>query len=485
MKQYLDIELNTSDSIQQFNDTQVKKAVSILEKYISLMQNDNRIFEKGTDLVLTGDFNDVSLKRSTLINSKIQKVDFGNAALTSSYFSDTDFSDSTFDKSNMQYCQFIQNEWKNVVILSTNLSYSNFYGVTFKNVTFDGSTVAEILFEKCHFENCKFISSMMENTVFLCCTFQDVKFSSSNIEYMELKKCKFKKVFFPMSQFAYVYGILHTLSDNKNNIMLTADNNAISLNDYLNLKESFVVYYTSVQEYFPLANFYLAENKKKFAFNCIVMGMRQAIIQRNFRMLKFFCKLAKQGNIFSYETLKKLYASIETYVSEQKFNIYEQRSFIYNIGEIRSTLLESFDEYPTAQITMQTNIDSKERDKVMQFIEYIDNEINDLCTQKISHIEIRHNSDCNFIAYICAHYNEILFLINIFLTFAKGIDYVQQKILTHQQIELNRLEIKEKKEKIKKAEERNEELEHNNVEYTVQFIIDNPTANLDETNIYL
>lgn len=202
-------------------------------------------------------------------------------------------------------------------------------------------------------------------------------------------------------------------------------------------------------------------------------------------MLKFFCKLAKQGNIFSYEVLKKLYASIEAYVSEQKFNIYEQRSFIHNIGEIRSTLLESFDAFPTARIAMQTNIDSKESEKVMQFIEFIDNEINDLCTRKISHIEIRHNSDCNFIAYICAHYNELLFVINVFLTFAKGIDFVQQKIITCQQIELNRLEIKEKKEKIKRAEERSEELERSNVEYTVQFIINNPTADSDQTNIYL
>lgn len=485
MKQYLDIELNSGDSIQLFNDTQVKKAVNILEKYISLMQNDNRIFEKGNNLVLNGDFNDVSLKRSTLIDSKIQEVNFGNAALTSSYFFNTDFNDSRFDKSNMQYCQFIQNKWENIVILSTNLSYSSFYGVTFKNVTFEGSTVAEILFEKCYFENCKFASSMMENTVFLCCTFLDVKFSNSNIEYMQLKECKLKNVFFPMSQFSYIYGILHALGDNKNDIMLSADSNTISLKEYLDLKEYFIVYYTSVQEYFPLANFYLAENKKKLAFNCIVMGMRRSIIQRNFRMLKFFCKLAKQGNIFSYEVLKKLYASIEAYVSEQKFNIYEQRSFIHNIGEIRSTLLESFDEFPTARIAMQTNIDSKESEKVMQFIEFIDNEINDLCTRKISHIEIRHNSDCNFIAYICAHYNELLFVINVFLTFAKGIDFIQQKIITCQQIELNRLEIKEKKEKIKRAEERSEELERSNIEYTVQFIINNPTADSDQTNIYL
>lgn len=485
MKQYLDIQLHSKDDIQQFNDTQIAEAITTLEKYIPLMQNDNRIFEKGTDLILSGDFNDVSLKRSTLIDSKIQKVNFGNSALTSSYFCNTNFYESNFNESNMQYCQFIQNIWENIIILSTNLSYSNYYNVTFKNVIFKGSTVAEILFENCYFENCKFTSSMMENTIFLCCTFQDVIFSGSNIEYMDLKKCKLKSVCFPMSQFSYVYGIWHALEDIENEILLSADNRNISIKEFLKLKEPFIIYYTSVQEYFPLANIYLAENKKSLVFDCIVMGIRQSIIRRNFRMLKFFCKQAKQGNIFSYDTLKKLYVSIEKYISEQEFDIYEQRSFIYNIGEIRSILLDSFDEFPTARIIMQTNIDSKETEKMMQFIEYIDLAINDLCTQKISHIEIRHNSDCNFIAYICAHYNEIIFIINIFLTFSKSIDFVEQKILTHQQIILNQLEIKDKKEKLKKVEERREELENNNIEYTVQFIIDDPSANSDDTNICL
>lgn len=485
MKQYMDMKLHLENGIQQFSDIQVQNAVHTLEKYISLMQNNNRLFENGINLKINGCFEDVSLKRSTLIDSEIQDVNFGNAALTGSYFSNTGLSNSTFSESNVQYCQFIKNTWKNINVKSTNLSYSNFYGVTFKNVNFKGSTVAEILFERCNFENCLFSSSMMENTVFLCCTFQDVTFSNSNIEYMELKNCNLSNVSFPMSQFPYIYGIFNALPDNKKDITLSADNQIITMEEYLGLKESFIVYYTSIEEYFPLANIYLAENKINLAFNSIVMGIRKSIAQRNFRMLKFFCKQAKQGNIFSYDVLKRLYASIEQYVSEQKFNIYERRSFIYNIGEIRSSLLDSFDEFPTARIVMQTNIDSKESEKMMQFIEHIDSSINDLCTKKISHIEIRHNSECNFIAFICAHYNELIFLVNMFLTFSKVHDSIQQKILTYQQIRLNQLEIKEKEEKLKRAEERSEALENNNVQYTVQYIIDNPTEESDETDIQL
>ncbi len=73
----------------------------------------------------------------------------------------------------------------------------------------------------------------------------------------------------------------------------------------------------------------------------------------------------------------------------------------------------------------------------------------------------------------------------MFLTFSKVHDSIQQKILTYQQIRLNQLEIKEKEEKLKRAEERSEALENNNVQYTVQYIIDNPTEESDETDIQL
>lgn len=478
--------LHENSKLMQFNTGQVEEAVSILDKYIALAQNNNRLFKSGINLSLSGEYNDISLKRSTLIDSSAQNTKFINAALTGSYFSQVYFKNSKFDESNLQYCQFIQNNFKQIDIYSTNLSYSNFYNTMFENVVFKGSTVSEILFEDCTFENCKFTSSMLENTIFLCCTFRHVEFVNTNIEYMELKNCKLDDIYLPMSQVPYVFGLFQNLPETENSIKLGTDKRTISLEEYKNLKESLIIYYTSISEYFPLANIYLADFELDNAYECIRMGMQQSIIQRNFRMLKFFCKQAKQGNFFDYDKLKSLYVVIEKYIKTQSLNIYEQRSFIHNIGEIRSTLLDNIDGFPTVCITLQTNIDSSEIKKIMQFIDYIDTTIEQICEQKVSHIEYRHNSDASFVAFISAHYTEILLTVYTFLTFSNNtINSVQEKIINHQKIILNRLEIEEKRKSLKDAEKKKEELQNSGINYTVKYIIDSHDEDSHDINIYL
>ncbi len=486
MNTEIDNLLFNTNSLLQYDSNQVQAAIASLEKYMTLAQSNNRMFESGVKLKLTGEYNDVSMKRSMLAESDVQKAKFINVSLTSSYLSDVHFRESQFDESNMQHCQFVQNTFKDINIHSTNLSYSNFYSSNFEHVTFKGATVSEIIFEQCTFEHCIFTSSMLENTLFSHCVFIDVQFINANIEYMELRNCKFDKVCLPMAQVPYVFGLFQNLSEFNNNIELSADNQTISLEEYRTLKESLITYYTSISEYFPLANIFLANNEIENAYYCISMGMKKAIIQRNFRMLKFFCKQAKQGNILDYGKLKALYILIEEYVAKQALDIYEQRSFVYNIGEIRTILLEQIYDFPSIRITMQTNIDSSESTKILQFVEYIDSVINDLCTQKISHIEYRHNSDANFVAYISAHYAEILLIANTLLVLSGNIvDAVQKKIINHQQIVLNQLEIREKRKKLEKAENKSKELKSNDIHYTVQYIIDSPILDSENMNIYL
>lgn len=470
----------------QFNAEQIQQAVSSLEKYISLMQNNNRLFETGINMTITGEYYDYSLKRSSLLASKIENSSFINTAFTGSYFSEVTYLDTNFTESNMQYCQYIHNELQNVDIHSSNLSYSNFFNVSFSSVKFVGSTISEILFEQCIFKDCLFTSSMLENTIFMQCTFFNVIFENTNVEYMEFKNCKFDDVSLPMAQVPYVFGLFQSMEISSNNFKLLADGKTISIDEYKTLKEALIIYYTSISEYFPLANIYLESGEFDTAYDYINLGIKKAIIQRNFRMLKFFCKQAKQKNIFSYNRLKELYVKIEKYAAEQKFNMYEQRSFIYNIGEIRSILLDNMDDFPIARITLQTNIDSSESEKIIQAIEYIDTAINESCTQKISHIEYHHNSDANFVIQLSASYVEIILLVNTLVILSgKVIDSIQKKIINHQQIILNKLEIEEKKKKIQKIEYKSQELQKNNIHYTVQYIIDNPTADSHNADMYL
>lgn len=456
--------------IQQHNDLRLQAALSKLEPYMTLTQNNNRRFQSGIGLQISDKFDDVSMKRTSLFNSTVINSSFLNSALTGSYFSETTFSNSVFDESNLQYCHFIHSAFCNVKIHSTNLSYSSFFSTNFKQTVFKGSTVSELLFDSCSFENCVFTASMLENAVFTHCTLKNVRFSNTNIEFMDLRECELQDVTMPFQQLPYVYGLYAHLSGG--GVQAEAEDKFLTAEEYLALQEDLIVYYASVNEYFPMTNLHLVRQELDSAYQCISLGLQASIVSKNFRMLKFFCKLAVQGALFPHQKLRELYTIINTYVKKQTLNIYEQRDFIHNSAEIRSLLLDSVYDCPTARIELQTNIDSAEPEKVIQFIEYVDHTIRGICSRQISHIEYRHNSDSNFIAFISANYREILLTIYILYKFANTVsEQMETRIMNWQTILLNRQKLKE--EGLKQAEHEGDRLKDNGIKYDINFYIDN------------
>lgn len=460
--------------IQQHNKLRLQAALSRLEPYITLTQNNNRRFQSGIGLQISDQFDDVSMKRTSLFKSTVTNSNFLNSALTGSCFSETTFRNSVFDESNLQYCHFIHSTFCDVRIHSTNLSYSSFFGTNFKQTLFKGSTVSELLFDTCSFEDCVFTASMLENAIFTHCTLKNVRFVNTNIEFMEFKECEFQDVTMPFQQLPYVYGLYAYLSDG--GVQAEAGDTCLTAEEYLALQEDLIVYYASVNEYFPMTNLYLVRQELDAAYQCISLGLQASIASKNFRMLKFFCKLAVQGALFPHQKLRELYTIINTYVKKQALNIYEQRDFIHNSAEIRSLLLDSVYDCPTARIELQTNIDSNEPEKVIQFIEYLDHTIRGICSQQISHIEYRHNSDSNFIAFISANYQEILLTIFILYKFANTVsEQMETRIMNWQTIRLNRQKLK--KEKLKQTEHEGERLKDKGIKYEINFYIDNVNIN--------
>ena len=460
--------------VQQYDDMQVSQVIAKLEPYLSFTQNNNRTFKSGVGLQISDNFDNVSLKRTSLYDSDIADSSFVNSALTGSYFSDTKFRFVTFEEANLQYCHFIHNIFDNVKILSTNLSYSSFYNSTFSNTLFKGSTVSELLFDECVFENCTFTSSMLENAIFSHCTLLNVQFIDTNTEYMELKSSHTQSVTIPFAQFPYIYGAYTHMRDG--GIQIQGNGSILTAEEYQELQDALIVYYTSIEEYFPLTNLYLSRGDSEQAYRCIASGLQSSVVSKNFRMLKFFCKLAVQGALFEYQKLRELYALIDSWVRQQNLNIYEQRDFVHNSAEIRSLLLDSIYDSPTAQIALQTNINSGEPEKVIRFIEYVDDTIRALCTEQISHIEYRHNSDANFIAVLSAHYSEIILVLAALMSFATN---VETRILNAQQIKLNQLKIRKESaelEKVEAAKQKGEQLQQDNVRYEIRYYISNTSA---------
>lgn len=467
---------------------QLQNALLKLEPYMALTQNNNRRFQSGIGLAISDSYDDVSLKRTSLYKSTVTNSSFVNSALTGSYFSETGFCDSVFDESNLQYCHFIHAVFNDVKIQSTNLSYSNFFSTDFKDTVFKGSTVSELLFDECSFENCIFTTSMLENAIFLRCTLKNVQFINTNVEFVEFNQCTLEDVIMPFQQLPYIYGVYNHVANG--NIRAQAQNDCLTTEKYMDLQDALITYYISVNEYFPLTNLYLARKNLDAAYQCITLGLQSAIVSKNFRMLKFYCKLAVQGSIFSRQKLRELYSMINICAKNQELNVYEQRDFVYNSAEIRALLLDNIYDFPTVQIDLQTNIDASESDKVIRFIEYIDHTIRSLCSKQTSHIEYRHNSDANFIAFLSAHFDEILLVIVVLLSMANNVSgQIEQRIMNRQQIKLNELKIKKETAELKKLDQtkrEGEQLKRDGIEYEMKFYISNASIrDSKEINLYL
>ena len=72
--------------LNNYDENQLKSAMNSLEQYMSLVQNNNRMFNSDKSEELTGEYNNLSLKRSSLINRKVRSALFNNVALTGSIF---------------------------------------------------------------------------------------------------------------------------------------------------------------------------------------------------------------------------------------------------------------------------------------------------------------------------------------------------------------------------------------------------------------
>ena len=385
----------------------------------------------------------------------------------------------------MQYSKFIKCEFKATKIISTNLSFSVFSETTFEDVLFKGSTVSELMFDKCIFKDCIFTSSMLENAVFSQCIMDNVEFIDTNIEYMIMTSCYIKKTCMPLSQIPYVFGIFEYFKNGQ--ITAISNKGAISYKEYLDLQNYLLTYYVSVSEYFPIVNILTHNNIYTAAYENMVKGIKKSIKQKDFRMLKFYCKLAVQNDFWDYDKRRKLFNLIEENTKKQSLNIFQQRDFIYNYAEIRYILLDSLYNNPTVRIVFQTNIDSTESNKVIEFINYVDNVIRTMCSKQSSYLEYRHNSDVEITAFLSANFFEILLVLSVFLKVANNATkIIQERILSAQQITLNKLEIEKKRHELEqtKLEKSEDILKEKDISFSIKYYINNIQNEESNINFY-
>lgn len=288
-------------------------------------------------------FKDKSLNHTNLTNSDIQNTNFDNAALTGSYFYKCNFADCKMNMTDFEYCEFYQCSLisRHTVICSFN--ESNFLDTEFKDINFSYCSFSGSLFENCTFNNVKIEFSTLENSVFRNCRFYNMDMQVLNFSFVEFEDPTMENVILPLEQIPHAIGILKYCMSKPDKVTLGSDTiTNLSITDYIDkvlplLEEEFQ--YT--KEYFPLVNIYLAKLEYQKAFDTLYSGLEDSILKRDFRTLKFYCKLIVQSQRFSSKDLHGFYSAICRLSPHGNNNNSLMRSYIRNIAEIKNILFDS------------------------------------------------------------------------------------------------------------------------------------------------
>ena len=341
----------------------IEKSIQLLsEKYPDDLVNNDIVLDMKGKPALKNNIIKQSAKRNnfsniTLVDSNIENSAFAGSQFNNFVFNNCAITGNSFVSCIFEKTKIISDERKKYI--GNNFSNSFVDHCVFSNIEFLSSSWIGTSVEKTVFDKCKINSCTLEGTSFIDCTFSNVDISTGNLDYMILTRTYLNNVSFPFYQFAYIIGAADYLSYSKTQCFnFVANKKKISLSEYLNSIPELLDYYFSRQEYFPLANLFFSIGNKEEAKNYIFVGVKSALKNNDFRMIKYFCIMANQYNLLEYDFIKGIKSSLNNYLLNLTDNDDENMlQCLIKTSEIINILEDRTSNKTYLQFEIQTNID--------------------------------------------------------------------------------------------------------------------------------
>lgn len=352
--------------------TKLDDIIKKLKNYGCSMTNDNGPFIATKNATYSGNYTAQSIKRAHLTNCLLQNVVFDDAAVTGSSFLECTFINCSMNRADFEFCNFESCEFFETPFLNESYNNSTFYNTKFINSPFSSCTLTGVLFKTVLFSCAGLEHCTLEGAMFEDCTFQNLDLCNLNMEFIELKNIHMDNVILPFSQMPYIFGGIEYIKDTNDDIRIGTDkSSAISKDEYLsNAIPLLCEYYEKKECHFPLANVYLGLGDKAKAYKHLKLGMQYCVVSKDFRMLKYFCKLAARNNGFTYKELNTLYTSIQKFIPQDTLNQQQLHNYAKHIGEIKTILFSKHDT-PKVTFSIRTNIEPNSMHLLSNLIEDI------------------------------------------------------------------------------------------------------------------
>lgn len=322
--------------------------------------------------------------------------DLTNASGNGTIFRDNDFYESIIDNVSMQYCSFTKDIFQKC----------SFNGSNFANSTFTYCAIQDSEIYGCSFLGTEFYSGILRNTKILSSNFELCRFRKCILENIDLRELTLNYAFFeditmknvclPFIQMPYTFNGLQYIFNTSDDITISSHDSStkvIKLEKYKEMIQDFIVFFNDKDQYFPLTNCYVVQNKIDLANECNETGIKKSAVLHDFRSLYFYCIQAVQMLKMPREKRILLYSKINTILSDAQLTEGEYHQFYLYFPMIKKLLFDTPNDNPVLTLTIHTNIEPNDYNKLSILLDALE-KATDECGISLDskHIEIRHNS---------------------------------------------------------------------------------------------
>lgn len=403
----------------------------------------------------------------------------------STEFNNFDCSDYYFELCDFEKCCAKNSSFDYLGMIDSSIENSNqFTNTSFKYAVIENSKIKDISIKGCNFQsmrvtNCDIANIKLEacdftGTIFSNCTFEDFSALDIDIQYVEFQQTTVKNVSFLIEDILHCFNGIEMIKKNHTEVKLKLfdDSPEISGSLFIESLNKMIPYLLSINDYFALANIHLYFQSSQKAYKYILLGLQYELEQRDFKVIRYLCKLAALTPLFSRNDLKNLYFALESNEISSKLTRFEYKRYINELSEIKDILIYNPSSETQMTITIRTGIDEYDYNDLSKIIEVIDEASNAIIPQTIKNVSIRHNSSPIIDIFLNGNWANLVsyfaLLCACFGVSAKYIKEIYNILILHEDLKdkklknrLNEIELKNKQLQIMLN---NKELENKEIE---------------------
>lgn len=405
------------------------------------------------------DYEGGHISKSQYDSCSFNNVFFDGTQGDSTKFIDCLFSNCRFENANFEHSDFsCSTIAKNSTIYSCGFAKANFSNTCFESVTILGCSFIETWLVDAHICNSALEYCNFENSMFDSVSFENLDLSKVSIDYAEFKNCSLNNVVFQFFSILHTFNGLNFIKENENKVFLKFPDspNQISGKEFLLSLKDLEAYFYFKNDYFALANINIFLGENNTAYKNIVSGLNFCFKKRDFKEIKYLCKLASNNLFFSKKQLNELYILLNNKEIIDDMTYPEYRNYLDEMEGIKRLLIDNPYSLPQTKITIETDIEYSDTKNVSRVIENINKAYSLVSEQSSTYLSIRHNSPDIFEFFLSNNdvilNNTFIVLVVILLgvnnqviEFVKGLSEIARNAL---EIHLLRLDLSDKEKRL-------------------------------------